>query len=160
MNCTRTCEALIKQCLYCSNIPLKEYEDVSLGGLLIKNCPTCKKPKPSHCMPLLGSLAHRYKLCRHFDCAIPALRELNKERKNTAAHAQTSKINIRSSDDSMENLKTKIQELIMKFTHILDHLSSLETLILDKLEFSINSNDYTLFSKCTYYSDKIELDPF
>jgi hypothetical protein len=71
----RLCESLIKQLLFCTQIPKHYYENASLGGLLSVECRGCKNSgRQRHKISLLGSLAHRYGLCHEFEqCLIEQL---------------------------------------------------------------------------------------
>ncbi|PCJ92957.1 MAG: hypothetical protein COA46_03030 [Porticoccaceae bacterium] len=157
--CVRLYEALIRQCLYCTTFPTPSYKTEALGKLISQRCESCKKEngKTPHNFSLLGSLAHRYSLCRPFDCVFPLLQKANKKRNDISAHAKALDIKIDSIQASLKRLSEERKSILSDLRHALDHLSTIELLMVDELEFSINSNDYTLFSKCTYYSDKVEL---
>ena len=140
----RTCEAVIKQLLHCTQFFKKDYDRVALGGLLFKECRSCKKDdgRASHNISLLGSLAHRYPpMCRAFDCVLGDLQKLNQERTRIAAHSSAPEIFKFSYNESMARHNKDTKELLYKLVHILDHLSALETLILEELNCALKSSD-------------------
>lgn len=153
-NATRFCEAIIKQYLFCTAVPEKIYKTESLGRLVVKRCETCKNTTHKHNMSLIGSLAHRYKLCRLFECAMPAILELNNERNTYNSHAQTHEIKEITPEESGERLETDSHTLLSKLVHILDHLSALEDLMMDELKSAIRDADNDIFTRYIYLSDK------
>jgi len=124
----RFCEATIKQLLYCTQIPKKYYEHAALGSLLASDCKECRKSgKPPHKNSMLGSLAHRYKLCLEFDqCLIEHLKIVNRRRNLEAAHSDTQALNIRSATESRAQLEHDTLKVGNEFVHMLEHISDLE----------------------------------
>jgi len=137
----RFCEATIKQLLYCTQIPKKYYEDAALGALLASDCKTCRKTgKPPHKNSMLGSLAHRYKLCLEFDhCLIEHLKIVNRRRNLEAAHSDTQSLNIRNAEKSRAQLAHDSLEVGNEFVHMLKHISDLEIEMMNELKSRISS---------------------
>lgn len=137
----RFCEASIKQLLYCTQIPKKYYANAALGALLASDCKTCRKSgNPPHKNSMLGSLAHRYKLCLEFDhCLIEHLKIVNRRRNIEAAHSDTQVLNIRSVEESRAQLEHDSLEVGNEFVHMLKHISDLEIKMMNELKSRISS---------------------
>ena len=76
---------------------------------------------------MLGSLAHRYKLCLEFDqCLIEHLKIVNRRRNLEAAHSDTQALNIRSATESRAQLEHDTLKVGNEFVHMLEHISDLE----------------------------------
>lgn len=160
---TRACEAVIKQLLHCTQFFKKDYEKVALGGLLFKKCRSCDKDdsKAYHDISLLGSLAHRYPpMCIAFDCVLGDLQKLNQERNRIAAHSGAPELFNFSFDESMARHNEDTKELLQKLVHILDHLSALETLILEELNYAMKSSDVSEALHAPKYRTKTVFEYF
>lgn len=132
----RICEATIKQLLYCTQIPKSYYKGASLGALLSIECRACKKSgKPRHKISLLGSLAHRYRLCLPFEhCLFEHLKIVNGRRNDEAAHSETQVLRVRSASASRAQLMQDSVNAGNELVHMLVHISELETRIMNELE--------------------------
>lgn len=124
----RLCEATIKQLLYCTQVPKSYYKDASLGALLSVECRVCKgSGKPRHKISLLGSLAHRYRLCLPFEqCLFEHLKIVNRRRNVEAAHSETQALRIRSASASRAQLMQDSSDAGNELVHMLQHVSDLE----------------------------------
>lgn len=132
----RLCEVLIKQLLYCTQMPKSRYERMALGALLESPCPSCKKEngKNPHSVSLVGSLAHPFRLCLEFEhCAMDHMDLANRLRNSQAAHAEVQTLNIRSVADSKAQLRMDCDEVLTGFLHMLSHLEKVEQRMLDDL---------------------------
>lgn len=131
----RFCEASIKQLLYCTKIPKRYYEDASIGTLLSSECRDCKGAgKPRHKISMLGSLAHRYRLCLEFEgCLFEHLKIVNRRRNVEAAHSGTQPFRIVSASDSRSQLEKDSLETGNELVHMLKHISDLETHMVSEL---------------------------
>jgi hypothetical protein len=136
----RLCEATIKQLLYCTQIPAGYYEAASLGALLSVECRACKgSGKPRHKISMLGSLAHRYRLCLPFEhCLFEHLKIVNRRRNVEAAHSETQALRIRSSSASRAQLMQDSQEAGNELVHMLQHISDLESRMMSELRGSLS----------------------
>lgn len=125
----RFCEALIKQLLYCTQIPRKYYDRAALGTLLSTECRGCKGSEGrEHKLSLLGSLAHRYGLCIVFEgCLFEHLKVVNRLRADEAAHAQAQMLRIRTAAESRKQLDDDAIAAGNELAHMLEHISDLET---------------------------------
>lgn len=132
----RLCEVAIKQLLYCTMIPVIEYQRMALGQLLESPCPSCKRKngqKP-HLISLVGTLACPYHLCLAFEhCAMDHMDVVNKLRNSQAAHSEVQTLNIRSIAESKAQLLRDSDEVLSGFVHMLSHLEDLEQKILADL---------------------------
>ena len=137
----RFCEAAIKQMLYCTQIPAKLYERASMGKLLAQECEGCKREgKQRHDISLLGSLAHRFFLCRMLDdCAIDHLQIVARRRNLEAAHSESQSIHPGSADESKKNLAIKIKEIGHDLGHMADHIGMIEEKIIAEIKLYILS---------------------
>lgn len=136
----RLCEATIKQLLYCTQIPKSYYKDASLGALLSIECRACKSSgKPRHKISLLGSLAHRYHLCLPFEhCLFEHLKIVHRRRNVEAAHSETQTVRIRSASASRAQLMQDSLDAGNELVHMLQHISELETRMMNELKDGIS----------------------
>jgi hypothetical protein len=134
----RLCEALIKQLLYLTSFPEKYYRGVSLGGLLSKDCPGCRSSNSApHEISLLGSLAHRYRLCHEFeDCLKDHLRLLSRRRDVGAAHSDIPKFSRKSSAKLRKDFGNEFNKHGKFFRHMLEHISEIE----DRIRFELQAS--------------------
>lgn len=125
----RLCEALIKQLLYCTQIPKGYYDQTALGGLLAKKCKGCEgSAGMEHKVSLLGSLAHRYGLCMQFEgCLFVHLKVVNRLRSSEAAHADAQTMHIRTPEESRKQLDDDAIAALSELAHMLEHISDLES---------------------------------
>ena len=130
----RFCEVVIKQLLYCTQIPEKRFKRMALGALLESPCPTCKKEngdKP-HTVSMVGTLAHPFHLCREFEqCAMDHMALVNTQRNTEAAHSDIQALSIRTAAESKAQLAKDCHELLSGFNDLLSHLESLEQHMLE-----------------------------
>lgn len=132
----RFCEVVIKQLLYCTQLPEARYERKALGELLESRCPSCRKEngKKPHMLSLVGSLAHPFRLCVEFEhCAMDHMALVNKLRNSQAAHSDVQALNIRNAKISKNELQNDCREVLEGFVHMLSHLEKLEDRMLDDL---------------------------
>lgn len=133
MYSARLCEVVIKQLLYCTQIPESRYERMALGRLLESPCPTCKRQNgmEPHLVSLVGTLAHPFRLCMAFEhCAMDHMDLVNRLRNSEAAHAGVQYLNIRTVKASKSQLMQDSQEALNGFVHMLGHLEDLERMML------------------------------
>lgn len=134
----RICEVIVKQLLYCTEIPESLYKRMAIGALLESPCPDCKKQngKKPHLISLVGSLAHPFHLCHEFDhCAMNHMAIVNKLRNSQAAHSEIQTLKIRTADESKAQAFTECEEVLNGFVHMLSHLEKLEEkMIMDLAE--------------------------
>lgn len=137
----RFCEAAIKQMLFCTQIPKGLYERASMGQLLAQECEDCKKAGlPRHDISLLGSLAHRFFLCKMLDgCAIDHLQLVARRRNLEAAHSESQSINPRTAHESRIHLAKSIPEIIFELGHMADHLGAIEEKMISETNLFIKS---------------------
>lgn len=132
----RICEVVVKQLLYCTQIPESRYKTKALGQLLESPCPDCRKEngKESHMVSLTASLAHPFHLCLEFEhCAMDHMSLVNKMRNSQAAHSGIQTLNIRTVEESKGDLCKDGQDMLEGFSHMLSHLADLEDRMLDDL---------------------------
>lgn len=132
----RFCEAVIKQLLYCTQLPEARYENKALGELMESRCPTCRKEhgKKPHMVSLVGSLAHPFRLCLEFEhCAMDHMAMVNKLRNSQAAHSDIQTLDIRTVQESKGELERDCHKVLDGFVHMLSHLEKLEDRMLDDL---------------------------
>lgn len=125
----RLCEAMIKQLLYCTQIPEPRYKQMALGALLESPCPACKRQSGGvpHLVSLVGTLAHPFHLCLEFEhCAMDHMDLVNRLRNAEAAHASVQHFNVRTVQESKAQLKRDSDEALNGFVHMLSHLEKLE----------------------------------
>lgn len=133
----RLCEVAIKQLLYCTQIPEKRYERMTLGQLLESPCPTCKRSngKEPHLVSLVGTLAHPYHLCLEFEhCAMDHMDLVNKLRNTQAAHSEIQELNFRTPEISRSKLLEESTSILNGFLHMLSHIEDLEQNMFRDLE--------------------------
>lgn len=132
----RFCEVVIKQLLYCTQVPEKRYVRVALGQLLESPCPSCKKESGGtpHMVSWVGTLACPFHLCREFDhCAMDHMALVNTLRNSRAAHSGSEDLNprtVRESKDQLHHDATKVLEGVV---HLLTHIEKLESRMLDDI---------------------------
>lgn len=138
----RMCESLIKQLLYCTQIPKRYYEKASLGKLLSTECRGCRASgNQRHKLSLLGSLAHRYRLCHDFEgCLVEHLKIVGHRRNIEAAHSQVTNLNVRSAAESRAQLMQDSETLGNEFVHMLRHIRDLEARMDKELQAAVMSN--------------------
>lgn len=135
----RLCESLIKQLLYCTAIPEKDYKSSALGGLLEDDCTACRRAnRPLHSSSYLGCLAHRYRLCHEIDhCLHQHILETNTRRNREAAHANIASFSPSSIAATLAlhnaSCKTTAETLI----HMLQHISHIECAMIAELRCAI-----------------------
>ncbi len=136
---TRFLEAATKQLLYCTQVPRKDYTKAALGALLAKDCRACRSAgSPPHNISLLGSLAHRYGLCREFEgCLFEHIKLVNRLRNTKSAHDRSQHLNIRSAAESRAELDREVIAAGNEFVHMLKHVSDLEVRMIDEMEAEI-----------------------
>lgn len=125
----RFCEVVIKQLLYCTQVPESRYERMSLGALLDSPCPDCKKEqgKKPHTVSWVGTLACPFNLCREFDhCAMDHLFLVNRMRNSFAAHSDGAILHMRGAHESKEQLLHDCTQVLENVVHLLSHLEKLE----------------------------------
>lgn len=123
----RICEVTIKQLLYCTLIPPRSYAKSALAGLLSYDCKPCRKAGKPHKISLLGSLAHSYLLCVPFEhCLFEHLKIVNRRRNVEAAHSGTQTLDIRSPQESRDQLMQDSNAVLKELVHMLEHISDLE----------------------------------
>lgn len=131
----RLCEAFVKQLLYLTSFKEKDYRGVSLRGLLSKDCTGCRSSNGvPHEFSLLGSLAHRYRLCHEFeDCLKDHLRLINRRRNTGAAHSGIPNFSRKSSATLRKNFGDEFIKHGKLFRHMLEHVSEIEDRIFSEL---------------------------
>ncbi|HXD34923.1 MAG TPA: hypothetical protein VN643_27635 [Pyrinomonadaceae bacterium] len=135
----RLCEAFIKQLLYCTTFDEGDYEKAALGTLLSKDCRPCRAAKkPPHRTSLLGSLAHRYRLCHSIDsCLEEHMRIVTRRRNLEAAHAGFVKFSVEQAPNARSRADSDLIAIGNDFIHMLAHLGDLETKMISELETRI-----------------------
>ncbi|HRK87332.1 MAG TPA: hypothetical protein PK461_16630, partial [Alcaligenes faecalis] len=114
----RLCEVAIKQLLYCTQIPVSQYQRMALGQLLESPCPYCKRKNghEPHLVSLVGTLAHPFHLCLEFEhCAMDHMDLVNKLRNSQAAHSDVQALNIRPAAESKAQLLHDIDDVLNDF---------------------------------------------
>lgn len=132
----RFCEVVIKQLLYCTQVPEKQFTRMALGALLESPCPSCKKKngQQPHSISMVGTLAHPFHLCLEFEhCAMDHMALVNTLRNSEAAHSDIQMLNIRTVAESKAQLAKDCDEVLSRFLHMLSHLEKLEQRMLDDL---------------------------
>jgi hypothetical protein len=137
----RFCEAAIKQMLYCTQIPGDMYERATMGQLLAQECEACRKAgKSRHDISLLGSLAHRFFLCRMLDdCAIDHLQMIARRRNLEAAHSESQSIHPRTVAESKLHLAGSLSEIGSELGHMADHIGRIEEKMIAEAKLFIRS---------------------
>jgi hypothetical protein len=132
----RFCEVVIKQLLYCTQVPSNRFQRMALGALLESPCPSCKKSngKVPHSVSMVGTLAHPFHLCLEFEqCAMDHMQLVNFQRNAEAAHSDIQRLNVRSVAESKAQLEKDCHQVMSDFLHLLSHLETLEQRMLDDL---------------------------
>jgi hypothetical protein len=131
----RLCEAFIKQLLFCTTFPEEDYRGSALGALLSKDCSGCRNSKEKrHKVSLLGSLAHRYRLCHTYDnCLNQHLPMANSRRDSEAAHSGVNKFTPKSVAEVRQYLEKDFYKVGEDLIHMLYHISEIESRMLDEL---------------------------
>ena len=135
----RLCEALIKQILYCTTFPEKDYKYASLGGLLSSDCSGCSGSKDKgHKVSLLGSVAHRYGLCNAYEkCLNQHVKIVNRRRNIEAAHSGITKFAQKFARTPNPDVRKQFENELIKmgndFVHMLQHISDFENKMLAEL---------------------------
>jgi hypothetical protein len=124
----RLCEALIKQLLHLTSFPEHYYRRTALGALLSQDCPGCRQSNTTpHQVSLLGSLAHRYRLCHEFEDCLQEHMKLVKQRRDfVAAHAGTTKFTGKSLAAVRKDFGKEFTKHTKIFIHMLEHISEIE----------------------------------
>jgi len=129
----RFCEVVIKQLLYCTQVPEKHFKRMALGALLESPCPSCKKTNgmQPHDVSMVGTLAHPFYLCLEFEhCAMDHMALVNMLRNAEAAHSDIQMLDIRTVAESKAQLAKDCDEVLSGFVHMLSHLEKLEQCML------------------------------
>lgn len=132
----RICEVILKQLLYCTQIPQKMYKRMALGQLLESQCPDCtrKNGQVPHKISMVGSLAHPFNLCTEFEqCAMGHMNWLNKLRNSEVAHSDIQEINVRTLSLSKAQFEEDSDDVLNGLFHMLEHFEKLELRIIDDL---------------------------
>ncbi|CAN5720189.1 hypothetical protein BH11PLA1_BH11PLA1_11670 [soil metagenome] len=158
----RLCESLIKQLLFCTQIPNREYERASLGGLLSVECRGCKgSGRQRHKISLLGSLAHRYGLCHEFEgCLVEHLKLVGRRRNTEAAHSDIPLLNVRNSAASRAQLNAESLEIGNELVHMLRHLSDLESRMGEELQEQLLASSQAAFNRMLNQVVRRSKNPF
>lgn len=133
----RLIEVVVKQLLYCTQIPESRYKQMGLGQLLESPCPYCKKKngKEPHLVSLVGTLAHPYGLCLEFEhCAMDHMDIVNKLINSQAAHSTVQELNVRTSAISKSQLLKESTDILNKLVHMLSHIEDLEQIMMQDLK--------------------------
>ncbi len=137
----RLCEAFIKQLLFCTTFPEGDYRGTALGSLLSKDCNGCRNSKEKrHKVSLLGSLAHRYKLCHTYEnCLDKHLPIVNRRRDLEAAHSGVARFAPKESSEVQTRFSKEFDEMGVEFIHMLHHISEIETRMISELDSLVSS---------------------
>src|ERR1044072_6717421 len=132
----RISECLIKQLLFLTTLADEEYSRASLGELLSRWCTGCEDCKGArHRVSLLGSLAHRYGLCRQYEeCLATMTRILNRRRNFEVAHSGVMKFYPQNAKQIKDKFKREIQRFGTDFLHMLTRLADIEEHIMSDLQ--------------------------
>jgi hypothetical protein len=140
MASARFCETVIKQMLYCTNVPHRLYRNWSLGQLMAAQCTECRKAGPPHSYSLLGALACQYFQCRVFDeCGFDHLALVNRRRNGEAAHAKQAGMNVRTAAESRAELCVSLTEVLNDLEHMTRHIGDVERCMVAEIELLIAS---------------------
>lgn len=132
----RFCEVVVKQLLYCTQVPERQFKRMALGALLESQCPSCKKKNghQPHSVSMVGTLAHPFNLCLEFEhCAMDHMALVNTLRNTEAAHSDMQMLDIRSPAESKAQLVRDCEDVLSRFSHMLSHLENLEQCMLKDL---------------------------
>ncbi|WP_294767726.1 hypothetical protein [uncultured Rhodoferax sp.] len=132
----RFCEVVIKQLLYCTQIPQKRYVRAALGELLESPCPSCKRSGGTpHMVSWVGTLACPFHLCREFDhCAMDHMALVNSLRNSRAAHSESEDLNPRTVRESKDQLRRDANKVLEGVVHLLTHIEKLESRVIEDIE--------------------------
>jgi hypothetical protein len=135
LSTARICEVFIKQLLYCTTFPERDYSRVALGALLTRNCSGCESSgNEKHRLSLAGSLAHRYHLCHTYEKCLDQHLFLVKQRRDLeAAHSGAAKFERRTTSETRALLDKQTSEVGNACVHMLDHISEFEVAMLVEL---------------------------
>ena len=124
----RLCEALIKQLLFATDFPESSYRGAALGALVTQDCAGCRPSKEKrHRLSLLGSLAHKYRLCVGYEkCLQQLVPMVNQLRDSQAAHSGVEPFLETTPADSRERLRVQSDKLGHDFLHMLEHIGEIE----------------------------------
>ena len=135
----RFSEACIKQLLYCTAIPTRDYKKVPLRGLLDRECRACARLGRPHKVSLLGSLAHRYGLCLEVEhCLDQHLQIANRRRNAQASHASLSGFEPKAIGDIRRRLDFEVKEMAEELIHLLQHIGRIEERMRDELTYALS----------------------
>ncbi len=132
----RFCEAVIKQLLFCTQVPPKRYARATLGQLLESPCPSCKRESGGtpHMVSWVGTLACPFHLCHEFDhCAMDHMDLVNDLRNSRAAHSESEDLHPRTVRESQHQLQLDATKVLGGVVHLLTHLEKLESRMLDDI---------------------------
>ncbi len=140
MQSARFCEAVIKQMLYCTNVPHRLYKNWSLGQLMSADCKDCRKDGRPHAYSLLGALACQYYQCRVFEaCGFDHLALVNRRRNAEAAHASQAGMNIRTAIDSRADLAAALTGVSNDLEHMARHIGDVEQAMIREIKLLLAS---------------------
>ena len=141
ISAARFCEAAIKQMLFCTNFDKKMYEKAPMGKLLACECEACKKGGAvRHDISLLGSLAHRFFLCRAIDgCAVDHLQLVARRRNQEAAHSESQSVEPRSAEETRKRLEKTINEIGHELGHMAGHIGDIEEKMIAEINLFVYS---------------------
>lgn len=124
----RLCEALIKQLLFCTTFLESDYQRVGLGSLLVKECSGCRSSKEKrHKLSVLGSLAHRYRLCGPYEkCLHDHMKLVNRRRNLEAAHSGVTSFTDQTTKAAKRQMGEDLSLIGNEFLHMLEHISDIE----------------------------------
>ena len=135
----RVSEACIKQLLHCTAIPTKDYKKATLSGLLDRDCRRCQKAGTPHKISLLGSLAHRFRLCRQVEsCLDQHLAIANRRRNAQASHATFYGFDPKPVAEVRARLDSEVKELGQELIHLLQHIGQIENRMREELEYALS----------------------
>ena len=131
----RLSEAFIKQLLFCTTFLEGDYRRVALGSLLSKECSGCRASKEKrHKLSLLGSLAHRYRLCGPYEkCLHNHMGIVNRRRDLEAAHSGVATFTDESTLVARKQLGDDLTKIGNEFIHMLQHISDIEQKMIEEL---------------------------
>ena len=139
---SRILEALIKQMLYLTTFPEKDYRTASLGEILANECSGCRASgHERHKISLLGSLALRYGFCGAYEACLHSKMEIVRKRRNLeAAQSGVVKLVGRNGKRTREVFLGQIERIGVEFIHMLRHIEDLEAQIISEMRKHILSN--------------------
>jgi hypothetical protein len=140
----RLSEAFIKQLLFCTSFVEGNYKGAALGSLLSKDCNGCQSSKDKrHKLSLIGSLAHRYRLCHSYEgCLSDHMKIVNRRRDVEAAHSGVTKFAEGFRHGSVSEMRSEYEKELLEmgndFVHMLKHISEIEEKMLTELNALIS----------------------